>query len=83
MQAVQTIRQAILAFMRPIGPFPFHPMRFDYTETHVGCLDPDRSLVDMLEDHDPFVWVNTLTIAQALDQIRIEAGLQRHADLFG
>ena len=79
--ALQTIAKALQAFMRPIGPFPFHPMRFDYSE---ACLcGEDTDMAGMLIEHDPFHWVHTMTIAQALDQIRIEEGLQRHAALFG
>lgn len=91
---MQTLAKALQAFMRPIGPFPFrracqaspsplagHPMMADYTET---CLcGEDTDMAGMLIEHDPFHWVHTMTIAQALDQIRIEEGLQRHAALFG
>ena len=77
---MQTLTKAVQAFMRPIGPYPFHHIGDNYSE---GNFNGPSGMVRMITDNDPFHWVHTMTLAQALDQIRVEAGLQRHADLFG
>jgi hypothetical protein len=72
---MQSIKAAVNAFMRPISPYPFHKIGANYNESYYGEM-PDWNMSSMLTSNDPFQFVQTLTIAQALTEIRAMAPLQ-------